>query len=68
VDSAFAMLATIGILYPATLIAYVCDFPFKSFVITVCIVQTLALLIEYFAIRKAKAMPIRNLPILEQEK
>jgi len=67
-DGAFAMLATIGIFYPATLIAYVCDLPFKSFVITVCIVQVFALLLEYIAISKAKSMPIRHLPIIEQEK
>ncbi len=68
VDSVFAMLATISILYPATLIAYVCAFPFKSFLITVGIVQALALLMEVIAIRKAKAIPIRQLPIIEQGK
>lgn len=60
--SFLAMLATIGVLYAAILIAYVCDFPFNHFVLVACIAQAIALLLEYIAIRKAKAIPIKSSP------
>jgi hypothetical protein len=60
--SFFAMLATFSIFYSAIALAYFCGLSFKNFVEVVCVIQAVAIFLEYLAIRKAKAIPIKGLP------